>query len=244
MVFHTLDLILHIEESLTEEAGWTASRVIDRLAYLGVNHLDNTANQWTRRVILTTIAACITHSLDIAFIKHRHFVLVLSTLEVEFINHIDDLTHIESGTYLVMQFAKNLAYLIFKTIRLSGGILEVFEVWEKLLIDKLHQVVATHGVDGVEYHLARLRVFLLGRCPLAPTIETRNKSLVGLAIKFSFFLTFCFKIIEVFQEQHPWFLLQIVQLTTTPLLLPEYLINCFECIFVFHVSSYIYSSNG
>ena len=97
--------------------------------------------------------------------------LVLSALKVQLINHVDDLTHIESRANLVVQLAKDFTYLVFKAVRLGSGILEVFEVWEELLVNKLHKVVTTHGVNGIQYHLARLRVFLLGCCPLAPTIE-------------------------------------------------------------------------
>ena len=130
MILNTLDLFLHIEESLAEESCRTTSRVIDRLVTLGINHLDDAANQGARCVILTTIAACITHALDVTLIKHRHLVLILSTLEVEFINHVDDLAHIESGTNLVVQFAKDLANLIFKAIRLSRSVLN----------NRLHQI--------------------------------------------------------------------------------------------------------
>ena len=172
MVLHTLYFVLHVEERLTKEARRTASGVIDRFTDFGVNHLDDAANQWTWCVILTAISSCITHALDIALIEHSHFMLILSTLEVEFINHVDDLTHIESGADLVVQFAKDLAYLIFKAIRLSSSILEVFEVREELLVNKFHQVVTTHSVDSIQYHLSRLRVALLWCSPLAPTIET------------------------------------------------------------------------
>ena len=171
VIFHTLDLLLHIKESFAKETSRTTSRVINRFAYLRINHLDDAANQRTWCVILTTVTASITHSLDIALIEHRHFVLVLSTLEVELINHVDNLTHIESRANLVMQLSKDFANLIFQAIRLGCCVLKVFEVREELLVNKLHEVVATHSINGIQYHLACLRVFLLGRSPLAPTIE-------------------------------------------------------------------------
>ena len=135
-----------------------------------------------------------------------------------------------------MQFAKDFTYLVFKTVRLCSCVLEVFEVWKELLVNKLHKVITTHCINGIQYHLARLRVFLLRCCPLAPAIETWNQSLIGLAFQFGFILTLCFKVIKVFQEQHPWFLFQVVQLATATLLLPQNLVYCLKCIFVFHYS--------
>ena len=123
---------------------------------------------------------------------------VLGTLEVEFINHVDDLAHVESRANLVVQLTKNLAYLVFQTVRLGSGVLEVFEVREEFLVHKLHQVVATHGVHGVQHHLARLRVALLGRCPLTPTVEARDETLVGLAFEFGFFLALGLKVVKIF----------------------------------------------
>ena len=41
----------------------------------------------------------------------------------------------------------------------------------------------------------------------APANEARNESVIGFAFQFSFILTFRFKVIKIFQEQHPRFLL-------------------------------------
>ena len=99
---------------------------------------------------------------------------------MQFVNHIDDLTQIEARLYLVVQLVENLANLEFKRIGACSRCLQAFEEREQFVVNKLHEVVARHGVDNVY-----LAVGSLWGSPLRPAVEACDDALVLLAFKLS-----------------------------------------------------------
>ena len=120
-----LDALLHVGECLAQESGRTASRVIDRFANFGVNHLHNGAYERSGCVVLAAVTASIAHLGNLRLIEHRHFVLILGTLEVQLVYEVNHFAQIVTRGNLVAQLRENLAYLVFQCLGTCGCVLEL-----------------------------------------------------------------------------------------------------------------------
>ena len=125
VVVRAFDFLRHVGKGLAKEACRATSRVVDRLAYLRVDHLHDGTNERARRVVLAAVAPCIAHALNLRLIEQRHLMFVLCALEVQRIHEIDDFAQVVAAGNLIAQLGENLTYLIFECVGAAGRRLEL-----------------------------------------------------------------------------------------------------------------------
>jgi hypothetical protein len=97
--------------------------------------------------------------------------------EAEFIDVVDDLSHVVAALNLVFDLAENLPDFVFDRVRPAGLLLETVKGREELLIDEVAEVVASQGFVVVE-----LGVLALGRRPSLPSVRFVEDVAVLLAL--------------------------------------------------------------
>ncbi len=85
--------------------------------------------------------------------------------EAQLVDMVDDFAEVVARLDLVLDFAEDLADLVFDRVRPAGFLLEAVQVGEELLIDEVAQVVA-----GLGFVVVDLAVFVLGGCPGFPGV--------------------------------------------------------------------------
>ena len=155
--------------------------------------------------------------------------LVICRLEVKCVDFVNYFSQIISTLNLVAKLGEYLANLIFQRTHFHCRVLELCKGGEELLVDKIHKVIARHGIHHVD-----ISVLVFRCCPLRPSVESRDYALVGCAIKFRLVLTVGFQVIEVFQEQEPRCLLDVVEFVAASSLISQYVVYCIKRCFVLH----------
>ena len=155
--------------------------------------------------------------------------LIIGGLELQRVDFVDDVTQIVTRLNFVFDFREDLADFILQGTGVCGGIFELGQVGEELLVDELHEIVAGHSVN-----LVRFSGGSFGCSPGRPTMEASNDAVIVLVLEFSLEFQLGFKVIKVFEEEQPGGLLDIVELIATTGLVTQNLIDCVESALVFH----------
>ena len=150
--------------------------------------------------------------------------LVVSTLELERVNLVDNVAQIGTAIDFVTKLGEYLANLVLDGAGIGGGILELAKMREEFLVDEIHQFVSRHGVDRVQ--LARRG---LGGSPTTPTVVACEYGAISLALELCLHVEKLFEVVEVFEEKEPGGLLDIVQFATASCLVPQDLVYGLEC---------------
>ncbi len=124
--------LFKIIERFAQEARRAARTVVDALADLRLDHLDDGADERARRVILAAVAAGVAHVLDLGFVEVRELVLFGLRAEAQFVDVVDDLAQVVAALNLVLDLAKDLADLVFDGVRSGGALLEAVQVGKEL----------------------------------------------------------------------------------------------------------------
>jgi hypothetical protein len=119
-----LALRLEVLERLAQEARRTDRAVINALADLGLDRLDDGADERARGVILAAVPAGVAHIPDLGFVEMGHLVLFVLGSEAEFVDMIDDLAQVVAALDLVLDLAEDLADLVFDGVRPGGPLPE------------------------------------------------------------------------------------------------------------------------
>ena len=147
---------VQVVKRLAQEARRTDRAVVNAFADFGLHHLDDSANQRTRRVILAAVAPGVAHVLDLGFVKVRQLVLFGLRAEAQFVDVVDDLAQVVAAVDPVLDLAENLADLVFDGVRAIGFLLEAVQVGKQLAVDEVAQIVAGQRLVVVQLAVRRL----------------------------------------------------------------------------------------
>lgn len=186
--------VLEIVEGLAEEARGADRSVVDAVPDLGVDDLDDRADERARGVVLAAVPARVAHVLDLRLVEVAHLVLLGARLELELVDEVDDLAEVVAGLELVFELAEDLADLVLDRVGAVGVGLELLEIGIELMVDKLLEVVARHRGKVVDLPV------LLGRCPGGPPeFLLDDRGIRGSAeLGRQFFLRL--EVVEIFEE--------------------------------------------
>ena len=177
------------------------------LADLRVDDLDHGADQRARGVVLAAVPARVAHAPDAALVELGQFVALGLGIEGE---PVDDFQHVAqdvAGAKLVAELGEDLANLVVDRARAVGGLPKRGEVGEQLAVDEADQVIADKGFVVVEPAFGRP-----GRRPVAPSEIGVDEGRVAFPAQLRPVTPLHFEIVQVFEKQHPGYLLHIVQL--------------------------------
>ena len=149
---------------------------------------------------------------------------------MQLVNQVDDLAKVVTRGDLVAQFAENLTNLIFQRKRTACRLLELAQGGKQLLVNKLHKVGACHAVDVIGLAVRQFR-----RCPCTPTVEPRQDGFVVFARHDGVHLLFLLEVVEIFQEEQPRCLLNVIQFSAASCLVAQDVVYRIKCCFVCHV---------
>lgn len=147
-------------------------------------------------------------------------------VEVQTVENFEHIAQDIARAELVAQFGEDFADLVFDGARAFGGLAEPCEEGEQLLIDKADQVVADHRTVMIE------RAVQLGGRPFIPAVLAIDDGRVCLSIQFSAVAAFGFKVMQVFQEQHPRRLFNVVKFVGDAFFGAQLAFDAVECVFV------------
>ena len=198
-------VVVHIEISLAGEAAAARGTVVERLAYLWLQHADDRADERAGGVVLATVAPRVAHLPQALLIECRHLVLVVGRLEVEFIDLLNDAAQRVAARQLVGDLGEDDADLVFDGV-VAVFVLELREVGPQLRVDEVEEVLAHEGVGMV---VVALGVAWHGPC--APAVFAVDEAVVRLTGELGLELARLLHVIEILQEQYPRALLHIVE---------------------------------
>ena len=179
-------------------------------------------NQRARGVIFATIAPGIAHVLDFVLVQMAHLMLLGMRTETEFIDAVDDFPEVVAALNPVFQFAENLPDLVLDGVGTFSRGLELFEVGGRVPRSRSRQGRRLSGLCGGPVAVAAFRCR-----PLIPLIFRSNDVGVGLAGEFRCSIFVSFQVVQVFQEQHPGSLFNIIQFAPTACVFMENIIYIF-----------------
>ena len=208
---------------LAEEACGTGGAVIDGLADLRVDDIDDRVDQRSGCVVLAAVASGVAHVLDLVFVQVRHLMLVVAGPEAKLIDEVDDFAQVVAALNLVLDLAEDLTDLVFDRVRVFGGFAEPCEVGEQVAVHEIDEVVASQRNVEVD-----LPVGALGCRPHLPAELRLDDEVVRLAFKLGRDLTVLLQVVEVLEEDDPRRLLDVVELAGTPSILMKDVVNVLE----------------
>ena len=215
-----------INERFAQETRRAARAVVNFLADLWLDDLDDGADERARRVILAAVAPGVAHVLDLGFVKMRQLVLLGLRAEAQFVNVVNDLAQVVAALNLVLNLAENFANLVFDGVRPGGPLLEAVQIGKQLAVDEIAEVVAGQRVVVVE-----LAVLALGRGPRFPAIRLVEDVGVFFPVELGFGGFVLFQPVEIFQEQQPGGLFGVIEFGGATGFFAENVVNIFEGLF-------------
>lgn len=171
-------LLLEELEGLAQEPCRPHRWIVDALADLGLDHLDDGPDEGPGGVVLAAVAPGIAHVLDLGFIQVGEFVLLVLGLEPEFVHQVDDLPEVVATLDAVLDLPKDFPDFVFDGVRPAGLLLEAVQVGEQLLVHEVPEVIPRQGLVVVQIPVPALR-----RSPGPPPVGLVQDEVEGLAIK-------------------------------------------------------------
>ena len=201
-----MDLGMHIVVRFAEEPGGTASTIINALSNLGIYDLDNGPDERAGRVVFTSVATGIAHLVQPALVQIGHFVLLLAGLELQAVYLLNDVPEAIAAHQFVAEFGENET-----DFDLDGGIIrfslsQVLQIREEFAIHELYEVISYHSVMDVVFPGSGSR-----HSPGIPPVLFIQDWGIGPATQKSRHFVLFVQIIQVFQEEYPRGLLNIIQ---------------------------------
>ena len=218
--------IPQILKRLAQETRRAARAVVDAVANLRLDDLDDGADERARGVILAAVAPGVAHVFDLGLVEVGKLVLLGLGAEAEFVNVVNDLPQVVAALNLVLNFAEDFADLVFNGVRTGGALLEPVEVGEEFAVDEIAEVVAGHGLVVVE-----LAVPALGRGPRFPAAGLVEDEGGFLPIQFRLHRPILFQPVKVFEEQQPGSLLGVIEFRGAAGFFPEHVVNVSKGLF-------------
>ena len=203
-------------EGFTQKAARSAGTIDDPLPDLGIHHPDHRPDQRSWGVVLAPIPPRIAHVPNLGLVQMGQFMLFLLRPELEGINPVDDLPQVVPAGNFVLNLAEYLPDLVFQRIGSAGPLLEPLEVGEQLPINELEEVITGQGGIVVD-----LPILPLGSSPDVPAVLPIQKVGVSLPLQFRFRGAVLLRSVEIFQEEKPGRLFNVVEFSRTPGLFPE-----------------------
>ena len=124
---------------------------------------------------------------------------------------------------LVFQLAEDFPNLVFDLMGGVGLLLERLQIGEKIVVDKLDQIIAGQRVVVVER-----AVLIPWSRPAGPAVLFVEDVAVLFAGELSLHRPLGFQIVQIFQKQHPRGLLGVVELGGTACVLTQDIVDIFE----------------
>src|SRR5947208_9015965 len=143
-------------------------------------------------------------SKNAAVMVHRRLV---GMLEPQFVDVVDDLAKIVTALNLVLNLAEDFADFVFDCVWTGCFLLEALEIGKELLINEVPEVVTGHRFVVIEFPVSRFR-----RGPLLPAIWLFENEVIFATIQLCLSRTILLQSVEVFQEEQPRSLLDVIQL--------------------------------
>ncbi len=143
--------------------------------------------------------------------------------EAERVDVVDDLAQVVAALNLVLNLAEDFADLVFDRGGAGRLLLEGVEIRKELRVHEVAQVVAGEGGIVVE-----LTVFAFRCGPALPAIRLLEDEAVFLAVQLRFDRFILLKRIEIFQEEEPGRLLDVVEFGGAAGFFPEDVIDIAE----------------
>ena len=145
----------------------------------------------------------------------RHLVFLSLRLETQLVYQVNDPSQVVATLHFIAQFTEDLTDLVFDRVGIIGSGREALQVRKKLVFHKVNQVGSGQGFVVVD-----LAVAIAWCCPGFPLILGSDDRLIGLAHQLSGELLLLLEVVEVFKEEDPGSLLDIIELAAAAGILP------------------------
>jgi len=172
--------------------------VIDALTDGWLYHLDDGADQGTRRVIFSTIPAGVPHVLDLGFIQVRELMFFGLGTKAQTIDDLSHFPQVVATLKLVFNLPEDLTDLVFDCVGSGGSLFESAQIRKQLMVDKILEVITGHCPIVIKLSAYRLR-----GGPAFPSEIFFKDEVVRPSLKFGFHGLVLFQGIKVLEEQKP-----------------------------------------
>ena len=186
-----------------EEAARACGGVEDFFAELGRAHLRHELGDGARRVVFALVA-CVAQFDEDGLVNSAEDVAVVGVVEIEAVELVDDLAHLEAGLHVIIRAVEDFAY--------DGGALWGFRGLQFL---EVSEEAVGRVIDEEDEVLAGDALGIGG--PVAPLELLRDDGGVTVADEFELLVFF----VEDLEEEHPAELLKTLGITGDTAVLPH-----------------------